>query len=138
LHDAAADDSDALLQVLNLNAHKRAVVDVQWNLHDVNVIASGASDGSIALIDIRHPHHVIQSMSSSEGMACLRLGAFHFADILLFCFTSVLFCKPSQVASARIFLPSPGQRSRLHGASVGHPNRQNSVVLYSPGKEPKQ
>lgn len=60
------------LQVLNLSAHKRAVVDVQWNLHDLNVIASGASDGSIALIDIRHPHNVIQSMTSSEGMACLR------------------------------------------------------------------
>ena len=60
------------LQVLNLSAHKRAVVDVQWNLHDVNVMASGASDGSIALIDIRHPHHVIQSMASSEGMTCLR------------------------------------------------------------------
>ena len=62
----------ALLQVLNLSSHKRAVVDVQWNLHDGNVIASGASDGSIALSDIRRPHNVIQSMAASEGMSCLR------------------------------------------------------------------
>jgi hypothetical protein len=60
------------LQVLNVSSHKRAVVDVQWNMHDANVVASGASDGSIALIDIRHPHKSIQSMSASEGTACLR------------------------------------------------------------------
>jgi hypothetical protein len=41
-------------------------------MHDANVVASGASDGSIALIDIRHPHKSIQSMSASEGTACLR------------------------------------------------------------------
>ena len=51
---------DAKTQVLKISEHKRAVVDVQWNAHDGNVIASGASDGSIALTDIRHPRNVIQ------------------------------------------------------------------------------
>ena len=91
---------DVAIQVLNLSVHKRAVVDVQWNLHDGNVIASGASDGSIALIDIRHPHQVIQSMSASEGMACLRCAIINIATAFLLYFNIL-----SQVAPARILLP---------------------------------
>ena len=93
------------LQVLNLSAHKRAVVDVQWNLHDLNVIASGASDGSIALIDIRHPHNVIQSMTSSEGMACLRCNTSHFP--FYFCFASETLLGGTPVRRPAICLPAP-------------------------------
>lgn len=104
--------------MLNLNAHKRAVVDVQWNLHDVNVIASGASDGSIALIDIRHPHHVIQSMSSSEGMACLRLGAFHFTHILLFCFVNCRRWHP-RASSCHLLASAHGFMVRVWDTRTG-------------------
>ena len=115
-----------LLQVLNLSVHKRAVVDVQWNLHDGNVIASGASDGSIALIDIRHPHQVIQSMSASEGMACLRCAIINISTAFLFC-CNIL----SQVAPARIVLSPSCQRPWPHGASVGHTHWQNAVILHA-------
>lgn len=107
-----------LLQVLNLSAHKRAVVDVQWNLHDGNVIASGASDGSIALIDIRHPHQVIQSMSASEGMACLRCAIINIATAFLLYLT---FCHRwhPRASSCHLLASAHGLMVRVWDTRIG-------------------